>query len=96
MGEFVYGDRGELLPNEGEGGMGKGEDEAGPKTQGEKGKAGQEGGLRGPMGTDEGNVAMDAEKGSPASSMSNLEAGAEGSSLAPSQFTVPVVAAPHH
>ena len=37
MGEFVYGDRGELLPNEGEYGRGEGEEEAGPKTQGEEG-----------------------------------------------------------
>ena len=65
MGEFVYGDRGELLPNEGECGLGEGEEEAGPKTQGEKGEAGREGGSRGPMGTDEANAAMDAEKGAP-------------------------------
>ena len=65
MGEFVYGDRGELLPNEGEGGMGEGEEAAGPKTEGEEGEAGREGGSRGPMGTDEANAAMDAEKGAP-------------------------------
>ena len=48
------------------------------------------------MGTDEANAAMDAEKEAPTPSMSNLEARAEGSSLAPSQFTVPVATAPHH
>ena len=65
MGEFVYGDWGELLPNEGEGRMGEGEEEAGPKPQGEEGEAGQEGGSRWPMGTDEANAALDAEKGAP-------------------------------
>ena len=96
MGEFVYGDRGELLPNEGEGGMGEREEEAGPKTEGEEVEARREGGSRGPMGTDESNAAIDAGTGPPAPLMSNLEAGVEGSSLAPSQFTLPVVMAPHH
>ena len=45
--------------------MGEGEEEAGPKTQGEEGEAGREGESRGPMGTDEANAAMDAEKGAP-------------------------------
>ena len=76
--------------------MGEGEEEAGPKNQGEEGEAGREGGSRGPMGTDEANAAMDAEKGPPAPLMSNLEAGVEGSSLVPSQFIVPVVTALHH
>ena len=96
MGELVYGDSGELLPNEGEGGMGEGEEEAEPKAQGEEDEAGRKGGMRGSMGMDEANTAIDAEKGAPAPSMSNLEAGVEGSSLAPSQFTVPVVTAPCH
>ena len=48
-----------------EGRRGEGEEEAGPKTQGEEGEAGWEGGSRGPMGTDEANAAMDAEKGAP-------------------------------
>ena len=65
MGEFVYGDRGALLSNEGESGMGEGEEEAGPKTEGEEGEAGWEGGSRGPMGTDEANAVMDAKKGGP-------------------------------
>ena len=42
-----------------------GEGEAGPKTEGEEGEAGREGGSRGPIGTDEANAAMDAEKGAP-------------------------------
>ena len=48
------------------------------------------------MGTDEANAAMDAEKEAPTPSMSNLDAGAEGFSLAPSQLTVSVATAPHH
>ena len=48
------------------------------------------------MGTYEVNVAMDAEKGVPAPTMSSLEAGAECDSLAPSQFSVPVATDPHH
>ena len=54
-----------MLPNEGECGMGEGEEEAGPKAQVEEGEAGQKGGSRGPMGTDEANAAIDAEKGAP-------------------------------
>ena len=64
-GEVVYGDRGELLPNDGECGMGEGEEEAGPKTKGEEGEAGREGGSRGPMGTDEANAALDDETRAP-------------------------------
>ena len=45
--------------------MGEGEEEEGRKTQGEEDEAGREGGSRGPMGTDEANAAMNAEKGAP-------------------------------
>ena len=45
---------------------------------------------RGPMKTEEGKAAIDAEKEDPAPTIPNLEAGVEGSSLAPSQFTIPV------
>ena len=55
MGEFVYGDRDGSSPNDGEGA--RGDEEAGPKAQGEVGKAGREGGLRGPMEMDETNAA---------------------------------------
>ena len=53
-------------------------------------------GGRGPMRTDTANAVMDVDKGPPAPTMSNLEARAESSSLAPSQFTVPVVMGSHH
>ena len=65
MGEFVYGNLSELLPIEGEGGMGGGEKEAGPKTQREEGEAGRKGGSRGLIGPDGANAAIDAEKGPP-------------------------------
>ena len=83
MGEFVYRDWGGSLPNnwEGERGM----ERQIPKVQGEEDKTGREGGLRGPMETDEANAGMDVEKVASAQTMSNLEAGAEGSSLAPTQ-----------
>ena len=87
MGEFVYGDRGGSSLNDGEGARGDGE--AGPKAQGEVGEAGWEGGLRGPMETDEANAAMDVKNVSSAQTTSNLEAGAEGLSLAPSQIYCP-------
>ena len=41
--------------------MGEGEEEAGPKTQGEEGETGREVGSRGPMETDEANAAMGVE-----------------------------------
>ena len=53
------------------------------------GEAGREGGLRGPMETDEANVAMDVANVASAQTMSNLEAGVESSSLAPSQVYCP-------
>ena len=59
-------------PNDGEGARGDGE--AWPKAQGEVGEAGWEGGLRGPMETDEANAAMDVENVASAPTMSNLEA----------------------
>ena len=65
MREFVNKNQRELLQNEGEGGMGEGEEEAGPKTQGEEGEAGWERRLKGPMGTDEVNIAIDEEMGPP-------------------------------
>ena len=43
-GLFVYGDWGGLLPNKGEGRVGEGEEEAGPKAEEEEGEAGREGG----------------------------------------------------
>ena len=51
---------------------------------------------RGLMGADEGKAVIDAEKGGPALMKPNLETGAEGSSLAPSQFTVPASITPNH
>ena len=45
--------------------MGEGEEAVGPKTEGEEGESGREGGSRGPMGMDEANAAMDVEKGGP-------------------------------
>ena len=65
MGEFVFGDWSELLQIEGEGGMGGGEKEAGPKTQREEGEAGWKGGSRGLIGPDRSNAAIDAVKGPP-------------------------------
>ena len=96
MGEFVYRDWSELSLIEGEGGMGGGEKEAGPKTQGEEGEAGRKGGLRGLIGPDGATQQLMRKRGPPAPSMSNLEVGVEGFSLAPSRFTVPVVTAPRH
>ena len=55
----MYRDRGGSPSNDGEGGRGDGE--AGPKAQGEEGKVGREGGLRGRMETDEANVAIDVK-----------------------------------
>ena len=49
----------------------------------------------GPIGVEEGKAAITAEKGGPAPMMSKLEAGAEDSSLAPSQFTVQVARSPN-
>ena len=50
---------------------------------------GREGGLRGRMETDEANAAIDVKNVASAQTMSNLEAGAEGCSLAPSQVYCP-------
>ena len=63
--------------------------EAGPKAQGEEGKAWREGGLKRLIETDDANAKMDVEKVAPAQTMSNLEAGAEGSSLVSSQVYCP-------
>ena len=67
----------------------RGDGEAGPKAQGEVGEVGREGGLRGSMEKDEANVAMDVANVASAQTMSNLEAGVEKSSLAPSQVCCP-------
>ena len=53
------------------------------------GKAGREGGLRGPMETDEANVAIDVTNMASTQAMSNLEAGVESSSLASSRVYCP-------
>ena len=94
MRKFVYRDGGRLLPNNREGG--RRDEEVGPKAQGEEVRAGWEIGLRGPMGTNEANRVMNVENVASAPTMYNMEAGAEGSSLAPSQFVVQVATAPHH
>ena len=48
------------------------------------------------MGTEDGKVVIDVEKGAPAPTKPKLEAGAKGASLAPSQCTVPVAITPNH
>ena len=48
------------------------------------------------MGAEEGKAAIAEGKGAPAPTMPKLEVGVEGSSLGPSQFTVPVATAPNH
>ena len=48
------------------------------------------------MGLEEGKPAIAVEKGAAAATMLKPEAGAEDSSMAPSQFTIPVATAPNH
>ena len=60
------------------------------------GEAGASNG-RGPMGTKEGKAVIDVEKEPPAPTKTKLDAGLEGSSLAPRQFTaVPVATTRNH
>ena len=51
---------------------------------------------RSPVGSGEGKPVIDAEKGRTTPTKPKMEAGAEGSSLAPSQFTIPVATTPNH
>ena len=91
MGEFVYGNLSELLPIEGEGGMGGGEKEAGPKTQREEGEAGRKGGSRGLIGPDGATQQLMRKRGPLPHRRLTWRLG-----WAPSRFTVPVVTAPRH